>query len=266
MKEGQTTLEVIAPSIDEAVEKGLDDLGLPREAVEIEILDEGKGGFLGIGSRQARVRLTVSDQSLASARPESQGISEPPQPEAETSAPVQDEPAEAEESLDVEVVELSDEDRNILEIAQETVQELLEKMSIRAEVSATYGISDDPSRRPPVNVDIRGKDLSILIGRRAATLNALQFVARLIVSKELGRSILLVVDVEGYRERRERQLRRLARRMADQATKTGRRQSLEPMPANERRIVHMELREYPNVSTESVGEEPRRKVTILPEE
>ncbi len=113
-------------------------------------------------------------------------------------------------------------------------------------------------------VDVRGSDLSILIGPRAETLNALQYISGLIVSKEIGRTIPLVVDVEGFRARRMEQLRQLARRMADQAIKTGRRQVLEPMPASERRIIHMELRNHPQVSTESIGEEPRRKVTIIP--
>jgi spoIIIJ-associated protein len=76
--------------------------------------------------------------------------------------------------------------------------------------------------------------------------------------------VQVTIDVEGYRSRRERQLRQMARRMADQAVKTGRRQALEPMPASERRIVHIELRDRPDVTTQSVGEEPARKVTIVP--
>ena len=111
-------------------------------------------------------------------------------------------------------------------------------------------------------VDVEGKDLSILIGRRSETLNALQYITGLIVSKELGRWVPLLIDIQGYRSRRERQLRQLGRRMADQAVQTGRKQTLEPMPANERRIIHLELRDHPQVFTESVGEEPYRKVTI----
>jgi spoIIIJ-associated protein len=137
-------------------------------------------------------------------------------------------------------------------------------MKVKASVEAHFGDQEEDNRTAPVIVDINGRDLSILIGRRAATLNALQYISRLIVSKELGRSILLVLDVEGYRARRERQLRRLARQMAEQAISTGRRQMLEPMPANERRIVHIELRNNPDITTESFGEEPRRKVTISP--
>ena len=84
------------------------------------------------------------------------------------------------------------------------------------------------------------------------------------VSKELNRWVPLMIDVQGYRSRRERQLRQLGRRMADQAIQTGKRQVLEPMPANERRVIHLELRDHPEVSTESTGDEPFRKVTIVP--
>jgi spoIIIJ-associated protein len=138
-------------------------------------------------------------------------------------------------------------------------------MKVRASVTSYYGEPEDVRDRVPVCVDINGEDLSILIGRQAETLNALQYISTLIIGKELGHSIPLVLDVEGYRRRRTQQLRYLARRMADQAIKTGRRQVLEPMPANERRIIHIELRENPDVTTESIGEEPRRKVTILPQ-
>jgi spoIIIJ-associated protein len=92
----------------------------------------------------------------------------------------------------------------------------------------------------------------------------LQFITRLIVGKELHRPIALVIDVEGYRLRRERQVRQLAQRMADQVVKRSRTMALEPMPPNERRLVHLELRDHADVYTESVGEGNRRKVTIIP--
>ena len=113
---------------------------------------------------------------------------------------------------------------------------------------------------------MRGEDLGTLIGRHAETLNAFQYVAALIVGKETQQWVQLVVDVEGYRSRRERQLRQLARRMAEQVIKTGRRASLEPMSSSERRIVHLELRGHPAVMTESTGEEPHRKVVIIPKD
>jgi spoIIIJ-associated protein len=249
MNEKRTSLEVIAPTVEEAVQKGLEDLGLPQESVEVEVLDEGSRGLFGLGSRQARVRLTIKSVAQPRKPPTSERQKEP------AKQPVQPEP-ESEPS----------EENYILSISQDTVQELLDKMKVRgAHVSAEYGEADDDRSRVPVLVNVNGDDLSILIGRRAETLNALQYITSLIVSKEIGRFVPVVVDVEGYRVRRENQLRQLARRMAEQAIKTGRRQILEPMPANERRIVHIELRKNPKVTTESVGEEPRRKVTIIPE-
>jgi spoIIIJ-associated protein len=144
-----------------------------------------------------------------------------------------------------------------LHVAQETVTELLGKMNIGR--CPLPGEMDDVRGTRAILVDITGKDLSVLIGKRSETLNALQYISRLIVSKELGENTTLVIDVEGYRSRRERQLRQVAQRMAEQAVKTGRKQTLEPMPPNERRIIHIELRENDLVTTESFGEEPHRK-------
>jgi spoIIIJ-associated protein len=264
MNEKRTSLEVIAPSVEEAVEKGLDDLGIPPEAVDVEVLDEGSRGLFGLGSRQARVRLTI--KSTHADAPASTAPSAPPSVKKPESTPVQERPAGPAQEPQPRAEAAETEDDYILTIAQDTVQELLDKMKVRgATVTAEFGEADDDRSRIPINVNVHGDDLSILIGRRAETLNALQYITSLIVSKELGRFVPIVVDVEGYRVRRENQLRQLARRMAEQALKTGRRQILEPMPANERRIVHIELRENPDVKTESVGEEPRRKVTIIPE-
>lgn len=230
----KTTLEKIAPTVQEAIAAGLAELNLTQDDVEIEVLDSGSRGLLGIGSRQARVRLTVKT---------------PPLPALEAVAPVEAPGVPSEEAL--------------LRAARQTVSELLEKMKITASVTATYGEADQGEERP-VLVDIRGNDLGILIGRRGEILNALQYLVNLIVSKQMEHWAQIILDVEGYRARRERQLRQLARRMADQAIRTGRRQVLEPMPANERRIIHLELREHPGVTTVSIGEEPARKVTIVP--
>jgi spoIIIJ-associated protein len=259
MNDKRTNLEIIAPTVDEAIQKGLADLGLGREAVDIEILDEGGKGFLGLGNRQARIRLTI--------------ISESEQPKIEPAESVledisETEPSSASVEEDEEILEEEPPfigDDYILEIARDVVSELLEKMKVRATVTSEYLPDSDARSRVPIRVNIQGDDLSYLIGRQAETLNALQYISSLIINKEIGRSIPLIVDVEGYRIRRENQLRQLARRMADQAVSTGRRQVLEPMTAAERRIIHIELRENPDVSTESIGEDPRRKVTILPE-
>ena len=123
--------------------------------------------------------------------------------------------------------------------------------------------SEDDNRKY-FSVDIEGDDLSFLIGRRAETLNAIQYMVSLMVSHEYSRWIPIQVDIQNYRSRRERELQKLARRMADQVASTGRRQTLEPMPANERRIIHIELRKRDDVFTESIGEDPNRKVYIHP--
>lgn len=258
MTSQRATLEIIAPTINEAIEKGLDELKLSREAVEIEILDEGSRGLFGLGSHQARVRLIVK-----------QDDTEEIDPEFPKTAGDYAEMVEAEEEPLVKPIRIpaaNTKEEITLHVAQETVSELLGKMHIQAQVTASYGEVDDVRGTRAILVDITGKDLSVLIGKRSETLNALQYIARLIVSKELGENVTLVIDVEGYRTRRERQLRQLAHRMADQAIKTGRKQTLEPMPPNERRIIHMELREDIHVTTESFGEEPHRKVTIIPKE
>ena len=100
------------------------------------------------------------------------------------------------------------------QVSLQVVKDLLEKMSVHATVSTTILEPEDSRDYPMVKVDIRGADLSILIGRKAETLNALQYITNLIVGKELGRWIPLLVDVQGYRSRRQQQLQQLARRMA----------------------------------------------------
>lgn len=263
MNEKRTNVEIIAPSVEEAIEKGVQELGLTREQVEIEILDEGGHGLFGLGSRQARVRLTIKTTAPSTMEQKISDVIPPSTPQA---VDTEDKQAVLDETSAAPALSYPSglgEDF-ILDIARDVVQELLTKMKVQATVKAEFGKAEDERSRVPVKVNVHGDDLSYLIGRQAETLNALQYIAALIVSKEIGRSIPLLVDIEGYRSRRENQLRQLARRMADQAIKTGRRQILEPMPANERRIIHIELRDHPRVSTESVGEEPRRKVTIIP--
>ena len=151
-----------------------------------------------------------------------------------------------------------------LRAAREALATLLEKMKITADVSATWGAPDEDDDSRPLILDVIGEDLGLLIGRRGETLAALQSITRLIIAKQLSKEVNVIVDVQGHKRRREEQLRRMARRMAEQAAQRQRTMSLEPMPAYERRIIHLELREHPTVRTESVGEGNRRKVTIIP--
>jgi spoIIIJ-associated protein len=296
------TLEIIAPTVEEALAQGLAQLGLPAEAVSMEVLDAGNKGLFGLGGRQVRVRLTIKSDDEDAAQPEPTSASakqdqkpsdQTPQPDRrggpDKSAPVSPPPSNSQKKQSEKsepkpkttpekeskpkpqkpasspVAEDDGEIDDLLNLAEETVSKLLYHMNLQAQVSATYEESDREDRRT-IHVDVRGDDLSILIGRRSETLNAFQYIASLMVGKEVQQWVQLVVDVEGYRSRREDQLRRMARRMAEQAVKTGRRQVLEPMAANERRLVHIELRDYPAVTTESIGEDPYRKVTIIPED
>ena len=246
MNEEKTTLEIIAPSVEEAVTRGLEQLGLSQDDVEIEVLDSGSKGILGIGGRQSRIRISIKGQ------PASEDVIVPAVEKVAVKKPEQ-----------IAEEELSEDDRKALKIAKDVVLDLLSRMKVKVQVTAYFVEPVDENDDRMVMADIQGNDLSILIGRRSETLNALQYISSLIASKELGKWLPLMIDVQGYRQRRERQLRQLGRKMADQAVQTGKRQVLEPMPANERRIIHLELRDHPLVTTESTGEEPYRKVTIL---
>ncbi len=151
-----------------------------------------------------------------------------------------------------------------LEAVRTVVQELLEKMRLRAQTTAQWIDPEDAREARHLLVEIHGQDMGILVSRRGEVLAAMQYIARLLAARKLGRPLPVILDVEGYRQRREQQLRRMARRAADQAVERGRTVILEPMPANERRVIHIELRDHPGVTTESVGIGKQRKVTIIP--
>lgn len=223
MEGPKTSVEIIAPSVQEAIARGAAELGAEPGELLVEVLDEGGSAMLGLGSRQSRVRLSLLRR-----------------------------PAVAFEM-----------DDNSLQATEAVVRDLLDHMAVRGQIQARWGEPSEPDQEPPLLVDIQGDDLSVLIGQRGETLSALQYITRLIVARELGRATPVVIDVEGYRARREQQLRQLARRMAEQTLEQGKTMTLEPMPAGERRIIHLELRDHDRVYTESVGEGDQRKVTII---
>jgi spoIIIJ-associated protein len=156
------------------------------------------------------------------------------------------------------------EEPDLEEVARSVVGELLGQMGIAAEVHARHAEPESEGEIPPLILDVRGEEAESLIGRRGETLAAFQHIVRLVVGRRVGGRFNLVIDVNGYKRQRERSLRRLAQRMAEKAVRTGRTVRLEPMPAYERRIVHLTLRDHPDVTTESVGEGRRRRVTIIP--
>ena len=260
----KTTLEIIAPTVEEALAQGLSQLGLTADAVTMEVLDSGNKGLFGLGKPQVRVRLTVNS-------PDGETQTEEPIKESqmESAAPEEDATVPAVQSNEKPVttpsVSSTLEHDPLLDRTEAVVSKLLHLLSLEAQVSAHYNTEDREGHRD-IHVDVRGKDLSVLIGRRSETLTAFQYVSSLVVGKEAGQFVQLTVDVEGYRDRRKKQLIQMAKRMADQVAKSGKRQTLEPMPSEERRIIHIALRDRPDVKTESAGVDPYRKVMILPKD
>ncbi len=273
-----TTLEIIAPTVEEALAQGLSQLGLTADAVSVEVLDSGSKGLFGLGGRQVRVRLTVNPApgeyvpaSESKPKPSGQTQGKPaPAKKAESAPrPKETKPRRAEKKPEekepvVKKLENTEHD-SVLDTTEAIVSKLIHHLGMEAQVSAHYDETSSDDRRS-IHVDVRGDNLSALIGRQAETLNSFQYVASLMVGKATQQWVQLVVDVEGYRSRREKQVRQIALRMVDQVIKTGRKATLEPMTASERRAIHIELRGHPAVTTESTGEEPHRKVVILPKE
>ncbi|MFQ5611273.1 MAG: RNA-binding cell elongation regulator Jag/EloR [Anaerolineae bacterium] len=233
MPGGNASLESSAKTVEEAIEHGLAVMGLDREEVEIEILSKGSRGVFGLGAEDAVVRLTAKAQTA------------------------EEEPVEVPAGDDIS--------HDATSAAVALLEKLLALMDVRAEVE-TYSGADlvEEGEDPPLVLNIKGNDLGILIGRRGETLGAIQYMLRLMLGRELGHWEPVVVDVESYRRRRRRSLRQLARRMAERAALTHQKVVLEAMPAYERRIIHLALRDHPQVVTQSVGEGQNRKVTILP--
>lgn len=231
MEDGRKrSLEATGKSVDQAIEKALEELEVDRGQVDTEVLAEGSRGILGLGREDARVRVTVVELVEG-----------------------------AEEWKEVASAPSSEED--VAAIALEALRSLLHHMGIEAEVNLRERPADDMM---PVVLDVKGEDLGVLIGRQGETLRDLQYITRLIVSRELQRWVNVVVDVGGYKKRRQRVLTELAERMAERVIAERRPVTLEPMPAHERRIVHMALRDHRSVTTESTGEGSRRKVVIMP--
>jgi spoIIIJ-associated protein len=201
-------IEASGATTEEATKEALDQLGVTHQEAEIEILDSGSKGFLGIiGSKQARVR----------ARPKTTP------------------------------------DKAITEFLKQVIEAI--GLDVRFQV------------RPEEEcwrVDFEGRDVRILIGRRGETLNSLQLITSLVINKHMENKVRLIMDAEGYRERREETLRRLARRLTERVRRTRHEVALEPMTPNERRVIHVALQDNPWVETGSTGEEPYRKVIISP--
>jgi spoIIIJ-associated protein len=243
-------IDSYAKTVEEAIKLGLAQLGLPQEQVDIEVVSEGKRGVFGLGAEEAHVKLTPKTQPVTAVKPASDKYEEFEESFEAAPADSAAQPASA-ESVDV--------------VAANYLSGLLERMGIKARVTARV-VPElvEENEKPPLVLDITGNDLGILIGRRSETLQVLQYMVRLMVSKHFNRWEPVVVDVESYRLRRQRSLYQMAETMAERAVSTGRRVVLEAMPPHERRLIHLALRDHPKVYTKSVGSDENRKVTIVP--
>ncbi len=299
------SIETTGQDIDSAVARALTELGVSRDSVRVDVLEEPGRRLLGLGTRQARVRVTVVKPPTAATPPPAPMPVMPPappkpapptpvkaeiRPESVIATPVERPVEKIEKPVEkitqkpvivpaapaapaVHEVDYDDDaprsavtDEELdheAQVGAEALQQILNHMQLNAKVNARRADTDG-HEEPHWLLEIEGQELGALIGHRGETLAALQYVTRLIASKGLERRANLVIDVEGYKSRRETMLRRLAKRMAEQAIERGRMVSLEPMPPHERRIIHLALRDNPSVTTESVGDGEKRKVTIIP--
>ncbi len=266
-------IEARGADVEKAIEAGLQKLGLGRADVIIDVIDEGSRGLLGIGSRNAVVRLTALSAPKPPPMPKPEPKPKPALPVAKPAAKptpkLAPKPALKRETAvspptngsDVAVTEADPEEKTM---ALEMMTTLLTKMGVTAELNVSISEPDDLTGRKVNVIEVEGEDLGVLIGPRGETLNAIQYLARLMVGNQMQQRASFVVDVEGYRRRREQALARLAERMAKKAVSRRSPVSLEPMPPHERRIIHMTLRDNGEVYTQSSGEGNQRKVRILP--
>ena len=221
------TIEKVGKTTDEAIEAALKALEARREEVEVEIIDYPSRGLFGIfGNKAARVKVTLLQNQVTEEKKETTKMNQ----------------------VDVQIDDPVD-------VAIEFLETVFSKMGVK--------VKTDISRENEfIYLSFTGEDLGILIGRRGETLDSLQYLLNLVVSRKMGQRNRIILDVEGYRKRREETLVKLAQRLSEKVKRTGHNIVLEPMSPHERRIIHTALQNDQRVRTFSEGEEPYRKVVI----
>jgi spoIIIJ-associated protein len=246
----RTEITKEAPTVEEAVDAALEELGVQADAAQYEILEEPSHGIFGSG-KPAKVRVWLKPgvaEELAQVVPDEE------EPEEDQEAPLPEALRASEERI-----ELTDEELDkVADTAVSVIQSILRTFGIESTIDEYEGEDGD------IILDIVGGDLAILIGRHGKTLDALQTLVSAATSRQLGFRYPILVDVEGYRGRRREKLEDIARRTADRVARQGRPVRLRPMTSYERRVIHMALREDRRVMTASDGEEPSRAVVVAP--
>ena len=269
-------------TIDLAIEAALNQLGLDRDSVSVQVLAQAKAGFLGFGATPAKVQVTYEAPDPAPEAPKSalgaasrsnkpKAQKKPEAPKAEPKAEVKKEAPKAEPKKEAPKAEPKKEapkapkepkvytpaqPGSIEEKIEVFLKGLLEHMGSQAVAHATK--ADDTT----YEVELVGEDLGYLIGRRGDTLDAIQHLCNYSIGRTVEGHIRINVDAEEYRQKREESLRRYAQKKAQQVLKAHRRTTLEPMNAYERHVIHASLQDTDRITTYSVGTEPNRRVVI----
>ena len=255
-------------TVDEAVREALNELNITRDNAEIEVLDEGQKGFLGlIGSKDATVKVWPKVDETKSILNEI--FNEEIEPETsqevvqntDDELEIEDEEVSTDEvHMEEAVKTLDEENEEILSAAREFLGKILETLELD-------NIVEMELENNTLNVNVNGDEnrLGILIGKRGVTLDSIQYILNLIVNKKSSRYIRVNLDSSGYRDKRKKTLENLAGKMANKVLKTGRSIKLEPMNSYERKIIHTALQDFEGVLTHSEGKDPFRKVVIQKE-
>ena len=275
--------------VDTAVDLALKELKISREDAEIEVLEESSNGFLGIGSKLARVRVTAREEEPATSKKASfddldailAGLPENSAQKLPDEVRADYDKFEAEEREDARAREkarskeksrkskkkysLSLEDTMLYEVKKLEPAENHPLETFLRDIATQMGIDLDFSVKANdelVFVEITGKDTGTIIGKRGSTLDAVQCLASYVVNKDSDKYIRVILDAENYRAKREKTLVNLANRLAGKVERSGRPTTLEPMNPYERKVIHCTLQNHPNVKTRSEGKDPYRKVII----
>lgn len=271
-------MEVSAKTVDEAITKACIDLGISSDQLDIEVVSEGSGGFLGLGAKPAMIRVRKKEEAAPVEKEEAPAAAAEPVKEPEV-APVQEAPAEAPANETPaekkEAVEPANEapKRREREIFERTEEEIVTmKASASKFLEGVFGAMSMPvnikmehdAAEDVLNIEFAGEDMGVLIGKRGQTLDSLQYLTSLVVNRDQKNFVRIKLDTEDYRRRRKETLENLGGNIARKVKKTHKSVSLEPMNPYERRIIHAYLQGIRGVETYSEGNEPYRYVVVAP--
>ena len=238
-------MEFSGKTVDEALTEACVRLGIPSDKVDYEVIEKGSTGFLGIGNKPALIRARKKE--VVPEEPVEVKAVEPVQEEI-----VKPEPVKEEVKVETNNVSISDSAKNFL-------NSVFQAMDMEVNIDVKYEKEEEL-----LDIELSGKEMGVLIGKRGQTLDALQYLTKLAVNNHKDNKIKVKIDTEDYRNRRKRTLENLANNMALKVKRTGRPAELEPMNPFERRIIHSTLQNNRYVTTHSEGEEPDRYVVVTP--